>query len=48
MNAKAAAIGAHRSQTTALIADDPQGFRLEPAMIARFLRDDEIFLQIDP
>ncbi len=47
-DAKAAAIGAHRSQTTALIADDPQGFRLEPAMIARFLRDDEIFLQIDP
>ncbi|KTS38152.1 GlcNAc-PI de-N-acetylase [Methylobacterium indicum] len=47
-DAKAAAIAAHRSQTTTLIADDPQGFRLEPAMIARFLREDEIVLAVDP
>ncbi|GJD61990.1 PIG-L deacetylase family protein [Methylobacterium frigidaeris] len=44
LRAKAAAIAAHRSQTTDLIADDPQGFRLEPAMLARFARDHEIFL----
>lgn len=29
------AIAAHRSQTTALISDDPQGFRLSDATIAR-------------
>jgi len=33
--AKCAAIAAHRSQTTNLIADDPQGFRLSEAMVAR-------------
>ncbi|MGX7705996.1 PIG-L deacetylase family protein [Methylobacterium sp. Gmos1] len=46
--AKAAAIAAHRSQTTDLIADDPQGFRLEPAMLARFAREHEIFLDVTP
>ncbi|MFH6783829.1 MULTISPECIES: PIG-L deacetylase family protein [Methylobacterium] len=45
--AKAAAIAAHRSQTTDLIADDPEGFRLEPAMIARFTERHEIFLDVD-
>ncbi len=44
--AKAAAIAAHRSQTTDLIADDPAGFRLEPAMLAHFARDHEIFLDV--
>ncbi|KMO12162.1 PIG-L deacetylase family protein [Methylobacterium platani] len=46
--AKAAAIAAHRSQTTDLIADDPAGFRLEPAMIARFTERHEIFLEVAP
>ncbi|MCF4126168.1 PIG-L deacetylase family protein [Methylobacterium sp. SyP6R] len=46
--AKAAAIAAHRSQTTDLIADDPEGFRLEPAMLARFARNHEIFLEVAP
>lgn len=46
LRAKAAAIAAHRSQTTDLIADDPAGFRLEPAMLARFARDHEIFLDV--
>ncbi|WP_298967607.1 PIG-L family deacetylase [uncultured Methylobacterium sp.] len=46
--AKRAAVAAHRSQTTDLIADDPDGFRLEPAMIARFARPFEIFVEVDP
>lgn len=46
--AKAAAIAAHRSQTTDLIADDPEGFRLEPAMLARFAGGYEIFLDVAP
>ncbi|MDP4021450.1 PIG-L family deacetylase [Methylobacterium sp. NEAU 140] len=33
--AKVRAVAAHASQTTDLIADDPAGFRLEPAMIDR-------------
>ncbi|WP_336492370.1 PIG-L deacetylase family protein [Methylobacterium nigriterrae] len=46
--AKARAVAAHRSQTTALIDDDPEGFRLEPAMLARFARPFEIFLEVHP
>ena len=46
--AKLAAIGAHRSQVSDLIDDDPEGFRLEPAMLARFTRGHEIFLAIPP
>ncbi|TNC15761.1 PIG-L family deacetylase [Methylobacterium terricola] len=46
--AKAAAVAAHRSQTTDLIADDPEGFRLEPAMIARFVEGHEIFIEVAP
>lgn len=46
-DAKAAAVAAHRSQTTDLIADDPTGFRLEPAMIERFLGSYEIFIAMD-
>lgn len=45
--AKAEAIAAHRSQTTDLISDDPTGFRLEPAMIARFTGTHEIFIRMD-
>ena len=43
--AKVAAIAAHRSQTTSLIGDDPDGFRLAPEMIARFTGRTEILLE---
>ena len=43
---KTSAIAAHRSQTEALITDDPDGFRLEPAMVERFVRPFEIFLDV--
>jgi LmbE family N-acetylglucosaminyl deacetylase len=43
--AKRRAIQAHRSQTTGLIDDDPEGFVLEAAMLARFDRPFEIFLE---
>ena len=42
---KRAAIQAHRSQITALIDDDPAGFRLAPEMLARFDRPHEIFIE---
>jgi LmbE family N-acetylglucosaminyl deacetylase len=42
---KEAAIAAHRSQTTDLIADDPEGFRLLPQVLAHFTRPWEIFLE---
>ncbi len=42
---KAAAIAAHRSQTTALIDDDPTGFRLLPDVLAHFADPWEIFLE---
>jgi LmbE family N-acetylglucosaminyl deacetylase len=37
LTAKAAAIAAHRSQTTDLIDDDPDGFRFTPEKLAPFL-----------
>ena len=46
--AKVAAIAAHRSQTTNLIDDDPDGFRLSPAMIARCTGPFEILLEEHP
>lgn len=42
---KEAAIGAHRSQTTDLITDDPAGFRLLPQVLAHFTHPWEIFLE---
>ncbi len=39
-----AALAAHRSQTTALIDDDPGGFRLDAATLARLWSDHETFL----
>ncbi len=48
LTAKARAVAAHRSQTTDLISDDPNGFRLEPAMLERFARPFEIMLEIAP
>lgn len=46
--AKAAAIAAHVSQTTDLIDDDPDGFRLTQEMIERFARGPEIYLDLLP
>ncbi|ODN71895.1 PIG-L deacetylase family protein [Methylobrevis pamukkalensis] len=43
LEAKRRAIAAHASQTTDLIGDDPDGFRLTPDMLARF-EAPEIFL----
>ena len=45
LDRKKAAIAAHRSQTTYMIDDDPDGFILSPEMIARFERGFEIFLE---
>ncbi len=46
LDRKRAAIFAHRSQTIALIDDDPAGFRLSPADIARHLGPFEVFIRI--
>ncbi len=43
--AKLAAVAAHRSQTTDLVDDSPNGFRLTPEMIALFARSHEILLE---
>ena len=43
--AKLAAVAAHRSQTTDLIDDCPDGFRLTPEMIALFAKPHEILLE---
>jgi hypothetical protein len=42
--AKRRAIAAHRSQTTDLIDDDPNGFRLPDEFLALFTRPFEVFL----
>ena len=42
---KRSAIDAHQSQTTSLIHDDPDGFRLQPTMLARFRQPYEIYLE---
>ncbi len=44
--AKTRAVHAHASQTTDLIADDPTGFRLEPAMIERLCGPFERFVTV--
>lgn len=46
--AKRRAVAAHRSQTTGLIADDPDGFRLPPEALALAFRPFEVFLEEDP
>ena len=43
---KRAAIAAHVSQTTDLIADDPDGFRLTPQTIARLTQSTEVFFRV--
>ncbi len=45
LSAKEKAIGAHQSQTTDLIDDDPTGFRLTADMIANVLKPHEILLE---
>ncbi len=45
---KRAAIAAHRSQTTNLIDDDPEGFRLSRADLERHLGRYEVFLRMRP
>jgi LmbE family N-acetylglucosaminyl deacetylase len=45
---KRAAIAGHRSQTTRLIDDDPEGLMLDPAMIEACVDRDEIFLEMEP
>ncbi|MCX4197435.1 hypothetical protein OMR07_19280, partial [Methylobacterium organophilum] len=46
MRVRAAAVADHESQTTNLIADDPEGFRLEPAMIDRLCGPYERFVAV--
>lgn len=46
--AKRTAVLAHRSQTTNIIRDDPDGFRLSPGMLERFDLPFEIFLEQSP
>ena len=48
LDPKRRAIAAHRSQASDLIPDDPAGFRLVPAMIARFLQPFEPFVRSVP
>lgn len=43
---KLQAIAAHRSQTTDLIDDDPQGFRLTSEMLAHFAHPWELYLEV--
>ena len=45
LDRKRAAVAAHRSQTTGLIGDDPDGFTLEPDVLAHFDRPWELFLE---
>lgn len=45
--AKRHAIAAHRSQISRLISDDPHGFMLSPADLARFNRPFEIYLDVN-
>jgi LmbE family N-acetylglucosaminyl deacetylase len=42
---KVQAIAAHRSQTTALITDDPQGWVLPADTLKRFANPWEVFLE---
>ncbi len=46
LDRKRAAIAAHRSQVTTLIDDDPAGFRLRDADLARHLDGWEVFLRV--
>lgn len=43
---KLQAIAAYRFQTTDLIDDDPEGFRLTPEMLANFIHPWELYLEV--
>lgn len=45
LETKLKAIAAYRSQTTDLIDDDPDGFRLTPEMLANFAQPWELYLE---
>jgi len=45
LDLKRRAVMAHRSQTTRLIDDDPDGFTLTPAVLSVLLRPYEVFLE---
>ena len=45
LDRKRCAVAAHRSQTTRLIADDPEGFNLRPDVLDVLLRPFELFLE---
>ncbi len=47
MQQKKAAITAHRSQTTRLIGDDPDGFILSPEVLAHFDKPEEVFVEFN-
>ncbi|MDF5716455.1 MAG: PIG-L family deacetylase [Rhizonema sp. NSF051] len=46
MELKNSAIAAYASQTTNLIDDDPEGFRLTPEMLLNFTRPWEVYLEV--
>lgn len=45
IEAKTAAVAAHRSQTTNLIDDDPSGFRLTPGVVSQLTGPFELFIE---
>lgn len=45
---KQEALGAHKSQVSDLIDDDPEGFRLSAAVLENFAHDREIFFEFKP
>ncbi|MGE0314731.1 MAG: PIG-L deacetylase family protein [Lautropia sp.] len=47
-DAKARAIAAHRTQLGLVVDDDSDGFVLEPTFVARFVEEDECFIEIAP
>lgn len=46
LSKKQEAIAYYRSQTTDLIDDDPEGFRLTPEVLAHFARPWEVYLEV--
>lgn len=44
--AKQQAIACHRSQTTAMISDDPDAFRMSPEFLAIFAQPYEVFIDV--
>ncbi|MFD2740084.1 PIG-L deacetylase family protein [Sulfitobacter aestuarii] len=46
--AKRAAIACHHSQLGKCVTDDPQGFTMDPAFVAHFAEEDEIYWSSQP